>query len=158
LSLAVEGSFEQVIAIEKSPAAAALARDNVARIAPQTPVEIREGNLLEPLGDKRGQFSVIVSNPPYLSAADWAGLDRSVAEFEPREALVSGTDGLDDTRALLGGAAEYLRPGGMLVLEIDERRSAAVQSLANECGWHRVSIHNDLFGCPRYAVAVTKED
>jgi release factor glutamine methyltransferase len=155
LALAVEGYFDKVIAVEQSPAAAALARENVARIAPQTPVEIREGNLLGPLVPKGERYRVIVSNPPYLSAADHAELDRSVADFEPREALVSGADGLEATRRLFAGAAALLEPEGLLALEIDERRADAVRCLGREYGW-LVEIHADLFGCPRYALA--KED
>lgn len=153
LALAVEGSFEKVVAVEQSPGAAALARENVARINPPTPVEVREGNLLSPLGDKGERYRVIVSNPPYLSAAEHTDLDRSVAEFEPREALVCGIDGLEATRGILAGAAALLEPGGLLALEIDERRAAAVRAIAREHGWPRVEIHADLFGCPRYALA-----
>jgi release factor glutamine methyltransferase len=154
LSLAVEGRFEKVIGVEQAPAAAALARENVKRVAPRTPVEIREGDWLAPLVDpgSRERYRVIVSNPPYLSAADHADLDRSVADFEPREALVSGLDGLDATRALLAGAAAILEPGGLLAIEIDERRGHAVRALAREYGWSRIEIHADLFGCPRYAL------
>jgi release factor glutamine methyltransferase len=155
LALAVEGHFDKVIAVEQSAAAAALARENVARIAPRTPVEIREGNLLSPLVDKGERYRVIVSNPPYLSAADHAELDPSVADFEPREALVSGADGLEATRSLFAGAAALLEPEGLLALEIDERRADAVRCLGREYGW-LVEIHADLFGCPRYALA--KED
>jgi release factor glutamine methyltransferase len=157
LSLAVEGSFDRIIAVERSPDAAALARENVARVAPTTPVEIREGNLLEPLMVKPERFRLIVSNPPYLSAAEYAGLDPAVREFEPRAALVSGVDGLDATRALFAGAASLLEPGGTLAIELDERRADAVRDIAYTCGWKRVTIHTDLFGCPRYAVAL-KED
>lgn len=153
LSLAVEGRFEKVVAVERSPAAAALARENVKRVAPATPVEIREGNLLTPLVDTGERFRVIVSNPPYLSAAEHADLDRSVADFEPREALVSGLDGLEATRALLAGAAALLEPGGLLALEIDERRGDAIRALAHEYGWSRIEIHADVFGRPRYALA-----
>jgi len=47
-----------------------------------------------------------------------------------------------------------LEPGGLLALEIDERRPAAVQALARDAGWSHVTIHQDLFGRPRYALAV----
>jgi release factor glutamine methyltransferase len=144
-----------VIAVEQSPGAAALARENAERIAPKTPVEVREGNLLAPLLDQGERYRVIVSNPPYLSAADYADLDRSVAAYEPREALVSGVDGLEATRALFAGAGALLEPGGLLALEIDERRGRAVRALAREYGWS-VEIQDDLFGRPRYALA--KED
>src|SRR5437867_12777512 len=63
LALAVEGQFDKVVAVEQSPDAAALARENLQRIAPQTPVEIREGNLLEPLMNRGERVHAIVSNP-----------------------------------------------------------------------------------------------
>jgi release factor glutamine methyltransferase len=156
LSLAIEGRFERIVAVEQSAAAAALARENVQRVAPKTPVEIREGNLLAPLIDKAERFRAIVSNPPYLSAAEYADLDPSVSRHEPREALVSGADGLDATRALFAGAAALLEPGGLLALEIDERRAAAVCALGKSHGWN-VAIHADVFGRPRYALSI-KED
>ena len=151
LALAVEGPFERVIAVERDAAAAALARENVARVAPPIPVEVREGDWLEPLGD--GRYRVIVANPPYLTEAEWAALDPAVRDHEPWGALSSGSDGLDATRAILAGAAGRLTADGVLALEIDERRAEAVRDLAGAMGWRRVAIHDDLFGRPRYAVA-----
>ena len=156
LALAVEGSFDRVIAVESSPAAAALARENVARVAAATPVDVREGDLLAPLAGAR--YRVIVANPPYLTAAEYDALDAAVRETEPRAALVSGSDGLEATARLLAGAGALLEPGGALFLEIDERRADAVQVLAQRHGWRRVGIHHDLFGRPRYAVAFPPED
>ena len=156
LALAVEGSFDRVIAVESSPEAAALARENVARVAAATPVEVREGDLLAPLAGAR--YRVIVANPPYLTAAEYDALDAAVRETEPRAALVSGSDGLEATARLLAGAGALLEPGGALFLEIDERRADAVQVLAQRHGWRRVGIHHDLFGRPRYAVAFPPED
>src|SRR5919197_6713220 len=123
LALVVEGCFDRVIAVERSSAAAALARENVERVAPRTAVEIREGNLLAPLVDKGEKFRAIVSNPPYVTWAEYAELDTSVREFEPREALVGGTSGLDATRELFAGAARLLVRGGVLALAIDDRRA-----------------------------------
>ena len=152
LALAMEGQFDKVVAVERSAGAAALARENVKRLSPKTPVEIREGNLLAPLVDRGVRYRAIVSNPPYLTAREYDELDRSVAEFEPREALVSGSDGLDATRSLFAGAAALLEPGGLLAVEIDERRADAIRSLGRAYGWD-VAIHADVFGCPRYALA-----
>jgi len=153
LALATEGSFDRVIAVECSAAAAALARENVALVqpSPRTKVEIREGNLLRPLAGERCR--VIVSNPPYLTEAEYEALAPSVKQFEPREALVSGPDGLAASRALLEGAAAMLEPGGVLALEIDERRGDAIRALAHQFGWARIDVHDDLFGRPRYALA-----
>ena len=156
LALATEGEFERVIAVERSAAAAALARENVALVRPRVPVEILEGHLLAPLAG--GRCQAIVANPPYLTAAEYAALDPAVRDFEPREALVSGVDGLDATRALLAGAAACLVPQGLLAVEIDERRAEPVRALALGSGWDRVAVHEDLFGRPRFLLAFAKEE
>ncbi len=155
LSLAVEGRFERVIAVERSSDAAALALENVALVQPAVPVEVREGDLLAPLAGER--YRAIVSNPPYLTEAEYATLDPSVRLFEPREALVSGADGLAATRALLAGARALLEPGGLVALELDERRADAVRALALRHGWSRVAVYDDLFGRPRFLLAGLEE-
>jgi len=151
LSLAVEGDFERVIAVERSGDAAALACENVALVQPPVPVEVREGDLLAPLAGER--YRAIVSNPPYLTEAEYASLDPAVRLFEPREALVSGADGLTATRALLAGARALLEPGGFVALEVDERRAGAVRALALRHDWSRVAVYDDLFGRPRFLLA-----
>lgn len=156
LALAAEGRFERVIAVERSAAAAALARENVALVRPPVPVEVREGDLLAPLAGRR--YSAIVSNPPYLTEAEYAALDPAVRLFEPREALVSGADGLSATRGLLAGARALLEPGGFVALEIDERRAAQVRALALRYDWSRVAVYDDLFGRPRFLLAAIDEE
>jgi release factor glutamine methyltransferase len=107
--------------------------------------------MLAPLAGERCR--AVVANPPYLTDEEYAALDPSVRQFEPREALVSGADGLDATRTLLAGARAVLEPGGLLAFEIDERRADQVRALAAAFGWTRVTVHQDLFGRPRYALA-----
>ena len=155
LSLAVEGAFDRVIAVERSPDAAALARENVALVQPRTPVDVLEGDLLAPLAGRR--YRAIVANPPYLTEDEYAALAPSVKQFEPREALVSGPDGLAATRRLLASAAPLLEPGGVLALEMDERRGDAVRALAHDYAWARIDVHDDIFGRPRYALAFPRE-
>ena len=153
LSLAVEGEFDRVIAVERSAAAAALARENVERVRPPVPVEVREGDLLAPLGGG-ARLRAIVSNPPYLTDAEYASLEPGVRLFEPREALVGGGDGLAVTRALLAGARGLLQPGrGLIALEIDEWRAAETAALARAHGWSQVVVREDLFGRPRFLLA-----
>ena len=156
LSLAVEGAFERVIAVERSPETLLLARENVALVKPRVPVEVRHGDLLAPLAGERCR--VIVANPPYLTESEYQELDPAVREFEPRLALVSGAEGLEATRALLAGAQPLLEPRGLLALEIDERRADLVLRLARELGWPRAAVYDDLFGRPRYLLAGLEED
>lgn len=155
LAFAIEGPFERVIAVERSAAAAALARENVARVRPRVPVEVREGDWLGPLAGERCR--VLVSNPPYLTEAEYQRLDPAVRRFEPRAALVSGPDGLEATRALVAQAPSVLAPGGLLALEVDERRAASVRELARPPAWARVTVHEDVFGRPRYVLALREE-
>jgi release factor glutamine methyltransferase len=71
--------------------------------------------------------------------------------------LVSGADGLAATRALLAGGRALLEPGGLLALELDERRAAVTHALAEAYGWSRVSVHEDLFGRARFLMAFAEE-
>src|SRR5689334_155122 len=154
LSLATEGTFSKVIATDVSPGAIQVAAVNTARVAPRTPVEIREGPFLEPLG--KDVVDAIVSNPPYVSAAEFETLDASVRRFEPKLALVGGADGLEPTRVLLSQAARYLAPGGLLALELDSRRAQATLEIARGALWSNARLESDVFGQARYLIA-TKE-
>jgi release factor glutamine methyltransferase len=151
LSLAVEGRFSRVLAADWSADALAVARDNARRIAPATPVEFRQGDLLWPL--RREQVDVLVSNPPYVSTGEWEALEPGVRDREPREALVGGPDGLLHTDALLRAASAVLLPGGLLAIEVDCGRAAATHALARALGWRDARLEDDLFGRPRYLLA-----
>jgi release factor glutamine methyltransferase len=154
LSLATEGAFAKVIGIDASPAALQVAAVNLARVAPKTPVELRQGSWLEPLGKER--MGAIVSNPPYVTAQEFEGLDHSVRNFEPRMALVGGADGMEPTRVLLAQAGGALEAGGLLALELDSRRASAAQEIAVSAGWANARVEPDVFGQARYLFA-TKE-
>lgn len=79
-------------------------------------------------------LDVIVANPPYIRDGDMAGLPPEVREFEPRNALAGGPDGLDAARKLLRAAAERLAPGGHLVMELGAGQASAVRALAGRYG------------------------
>jgi release factor glutamine methyltransferase len=117
LSLATEGGFTRVVATDASTAALEAARQNAARVAPPTPVEFRQGDLLDAVVGET--FDAIVSNPPYVTAEEFDALDGGVRLYEPREALVSGEGGLEHSRRILEGATGHLASGGLLALEVD---------------------------------------
>jgi len=154
LCLAMEGNFERIVATDISSDAIAVARDNGRSLAAKTPVEFVRGFLLDPIGV--GTADVIVSNPPYVTIAEYAALDSTVTAFEPREALVSGADGLGHTTELLESARSCLRPGGLLAIEVDSTRAGAVLDAAGRFGWRDAVVEADLFGRPRFFLA-TKE-
>ena len=149
LSLAAEGDFEQVTAVDSSAEAVQLAGEN--RDALDLQVRLVRADLCAALGP--GSMDAVISNPPYLTEREYAELDASVKAWEPAAALVSGPDGLHATMRLLREAREVLRPGGWLAVEVDCTRAAAAAALAGSLGWMDVAIHADLFGRERYLLA-----
>jgi release factor glutamine methyltransferase len=149
LSLATEGGYDEVVGIDLSRDALRLAAENRAGVAGR--VALVRGDLCDAL--RPGSLDALVSNPPYLTAEEYASLDRSVRDWEPELALASGPDGLDAVGRLLPGALEVVRPGGWLALEIDCARAALCARRAGESGWTDVAIHADLFGRERYLLA-----
>lgn len=149
LALAQEGGFASVTGVDVSPGALALARENAAR----TGLAVRwvESDLDAGLGEER--FDLVVSNPPYLTEAEYEGLEPSVRAWEPALALAAGPDGLAVTRRVVAAARRRLRPGGALVVELDCTRSEASAVLAREAGFLDVRVSDDLFGRARYLVA-----
>ena len=155
LSLATEGCFSRIVAVDRSRDALALARLNRDLVAEGGAVELVLADLCAPLG--YGLFDALISNPPYLTAAEHASLDRSVRDWEPALALESGEDGLEATTRLLDQGRAVLKPGGWLALEVDCSRAGPAAHRASGFGWEDVSIHTDLFGRERYLLARRSE-
>ena len=109
------------------------------------PVRWLEGNWLSSMPANQ-RFDLIVSNPPYIAATD---PHMPALRHEPRQALVSGLDGLDDIRTLVDQAPGHLKPGGWLLLEHGHDQSAAVQALLRQAGFDQVQSRPDLAGIPR---------
>ena len=149
LSLALEGAYEQVTAIDSSAEALALARENRKLAAAR--VSLVQADLCAPLGP--GTLDALISNPPYLTVAEYSSLESSVRDWEPALALVSGEDGMAATTRLLDEGRDVVRPGGWLALEVDCTRAAAAAAQASAFGWSEVTIHIDLFGRERYLLA-----
>ncbi len=153
LALADEGHYDAVLAVDRSAEALALAAENRARTG--FAVGLIRGDLATAIAP--ASCDAVVSNPPYLTAAEHAALEAGVREFEPADALASGEDGLEATRRLVADAARVLRPGGWVALEVDRSRAAAVAWLATVAGLDSVEIRDDLFGRARYLLARRSE-
>ncbi|HEX5632482.1 MAG TPA: HemK family protein methyltransferase, partial [Gemmatimonadales bacterium] len=153
LSLRQEGGFHEVIGVDVSAEALALAALNAAL----TGLAVRwvEGDLCGPLADH--SVDLLVSNPPYLTRAEYEALDGAVRAWEPALALASGEDGLDATRRLLDDGRRVVRAGGWLALELDCTRAGAAAGLARAAGWQDVRVELDLFGRERYLLARRSE-
>lgn len=133
-----------VTAVDASAAALEVARDNAARLGLE--VGLLEGSWFAPVAGRR--FQLIVSNPPYIPADD-VHLGQGDVRFEPRSALVSGADGLDDIRHLVAAAPLHLFPAGWLVLEHGHDQAPQVRAIMQAAGFRLVDSRRDLNGHER---------
>jgi release factor glutamine methyltransferase len=129
----------RVIATDLSTPSLDVARRNAARHAVCERITWLEGDLLEPLAGQEleGRIDVIVSNPPYISEADWATLQPEVRLFEPRGALVAGPQGTELHERLLQEAGPYLSPGGALLMEIGAGQARAMRRIVDQIPGYR---------------------
>lgn len=132
-----------VWAVDRSAEALAVARHNGEAL--RLPVRWLQGNWLSFLPSDLA-FDLIVSNPPYIAEND---PHMPALRHEPRLALVSGADGLDDIRTLAGQAPAHLRPGGWLLIEHGHDQSTPVQALLRQLGFDEVQSRPDLAGILR---------
>ena len=145
LSIAHARPYADVTAVDASTDALEVALFNTQRLELKN-VLLLQGHWFDPLHDER--FDVIVSNPPYIAAGDIHLLQGDV-RFEPREALVSGADGLDDVRHIIAGAKDHLNLNGRLLLEHGYDQAAQVRSLLRQSGFASVFSAHDLAGIER---------
>ena len=148
LAIADEHPGARVVGTDLAPEAVRLARDNATRLGAD--VLVLEGDLLEPVDPSlRGRVDLVVSNPPYVEAAELADLPAEV-RADPVLALVGG---VPVYRRLFAEARPWLRAGGAVVVEIGETQAAAVSHAAVEAGLGSVRVHPDLTGRDRVLVA-----
>jgi release factor glutamine methyltransferase len=158
LAVAAEFSPARVVASDLSPAALAYARRNrerVERSFPGTAARVLPvaGDGLAPFRPGPS-FDAVVSNPPYVSAADFPALQREVREHEPEMALVAERGGLAALEAIVERAPEILRPGGLLALEVGEGQSDNVAArIAARGAYVPARVVLDLAGRPRVVMA-----
>lgn len=154
IALARELPEAEVIAIDISPAALAVARENALRLDVEGRVELVLGDLLDPLLERRALVDAVVSNPPYVLDAEIEALAPEVSEHEPRAALAGGgEDGLSVVSRLLRQVGDALNEGGLLFMEIGQGQDRRVTTLARDSGLELVRIAPDLAGIPRVVVA-----
>ncbi len=159
LSLALEGPPGlEVWATDVSTAALELARSNlgsfVAAHRSAGTVQMVEGPWFEALPPRlAGQVDLVVSNPPYVSVAEWSVLDPVVRDHEPRSALVPGPSGREALESLVDDAGGWLAAGGSLVLELAPHQAPALAERAGRAGYVDVEVRADLSGRDRILVA-----
>lgn len=178
IALAKELPGAQIVATDISAAALTVARRNAARHAVADRVHFLESNLFEAMakGAKHAapqqhrletnaesqppvknnelhHFDLIVSNPPYIGHSEQESLMREVREHEPEVALYGGEEGYELYADLISQAAQHLKPGGLLVLELGHNSVPAVQPLLDARNWASVGVTRDLAGIDRVIAA-----
>jgi release factor glutamine methyltransferase len=162
LALADELPGAAIVATDTSPGALEVARENAKRLGFADRVHFEAGTV--PEGEP---FDLVLANLPYVAERDWAGLEPEVTQWEPREALLAGEDGLDAYRELLApmpeGPAECLRPtfsdapgalegAAAVAVEIGVGQAIEVAELMRDAGFGEVGVREDLAGIERVVV------
>lgn len=135
-------------ALDRVEEAVALAERNRQRLGLGN-VQVRTSHWYSALAGER--FDLILSNPPYIRAADPHLVEGDV-RFEPSSALVAGEDGLDDLRLIVAQAPQHLLPGGWLLLEHGYDQAAQVRELLVAAGFAEVASRIDLGGHERISL------
>lgn len=148
ISLLAERREASGVGVDLSPAALEVARRNAARVG--VDAQFIQSDWFQGV---TGEFDLIVSNPPYIAAAEMAALSPEVRDWEPRLALTDEGDGLAAYRAIAAGAGAHLAPGGRILFEIGPTQAADVQTILAKTGFSRLSLHQDLDGRDRVIMA-----
>jgi release factor glutamine methyltransferase len=153
LSLVHEGPFSRVVATDTSRIALEVATRNSLISGLSDRVDFRFGEYYHPLTAGE-MFEVIVSNPPYIADGEAQHLDPEIREWEPGAALYAGPDGLAALRRIATGAGPYLKPGGLLALEVGLGQAAYIMEILENTGeFVTVRVRRDLTGRERIVLA-----
>jgi len=158
IALAKELPDATVYATDISAAALNVARRNASRLGISERIQCLESDLLEgfsPLATRHSplSFDLIVCNPPYVGRRTAETLAPEVREHEPEIALYGGEEGYEFYAELIAQSHQYLKPGGLLVLELGYNSLPAVQPLLDPSHWTNIGVTNDLAGIPRVLAA-----
>lgn len=165
LAVAEELPQSEVVATDTSPGALEVARANAERLGLAERVRFFEGTLPPSeallstggLQTRLASFDLVLANLPYVAERDWPNLQPEVTQWEPREALLAGPDGLDAYRAFIPGCGRALtrypkQSSTTLAVEVGEGQAPAVAELFGEAGFDRVETRRDLAGIERVVV------
>jgi release factor glutamine methyltransferase len=158
LSIAAEHLGALVYATDVSVDALEVASANLAELpgAAQERVTLKQGDWFDALpAEMRGQFDLLISNPPYIGTEEVGTVEDQVADWEPHGALFAGADGLDDIKRILDEAASWLKSRGSVIIELAPQQAEAVAAMARNAGFSHVAIGRDLADRQRFLVAAT---
>jgi release factor glutamine methyltransferase len=149
LAVARAAPAAQVDLVDLGEKAVEISRRNASAVGVEDRVAVLQGSWVGPVVG-RGAYDLVLSNPPYVTTAEWEELDRGVKDFEPRLALDGGPDGLSSYREILAVLPQVVAPGAAVLLEGDPRRLSQVAELAR-AAWPtaQTAIRRDLSGKDR---------
>ncbi len=148
LTIAAELPLAKGLGLDISPAALALAAENASLLRLTNQTEFKLNDLLDGIPDK--SLDAVVSNPPYLTVAEWENLPKHIRDYEPVSALAAGESGMQTVSRLLPQAAKALKPKGSLFLEFAPARLSLLREQLESTGFTDIKTHNDYFGRPHF--------
>ncbi|MDB6065851.1 MAG: hemK [Pedosphaera sp.] len=152
IAVAIKSPVAKLVAVDISPKALAIARQNAAVHRVDSRIEFFEGNGFSAL-PSGSRFELILSNPPYIPSAEIATLEPEVRDHDPRTALDGGEDGLDFYRRLAREAGAFLKPGGRIMLEFGDGQADALRNLFEREKWIVEAVKPDYSGRSRMLIA-----
>lgn len=154
ITLAIETQAPTLVLLDISPAALSVATENARALLDQTVTTVTalEADFTQGGLRLKEPVDLFISNPPYVLSDEYADLDRTVREFEPRLALVA--DDFESLhKQLIACVMENLKSGGLFALETHPAKTTEVAAWAREAGFARVEIRNDLAARPHFLFA-----
>jgi len=139
----------RIVMIDSSEKALAVCRQNMIKNNLSRHITAMDVDILIKPPAILGEYDVIVSNPPYIPTADLDTLDKSVKDYEPREALDGGEDGLDYYHAIATNWSKLLKKGGHMAFECGIGQAAAVRYILKQNGFGDIKTYKDTLGIER---------
>ena len=151
IALAANAPHARIVAADISDDALEIAARNAARLGFAPRLEFVRTDCFAPLdgAGALGRFDLIVANPPYIAAAEIAGLAPEVRDFEPRIALAGGADGRDFYRRIASGCDTHMTPAAAVIVEVGAGQAAPVAEIFRATGRAEITIARDLAGLER---------
>lgn len=151
IAIAANAVEAEIIAAENSTKALQVVRKNIGAYELEGRVTLLESDLFDNMAQSdKGVFDLIVSNPPYVSTQEYEKLESVVRDYEPKEALLAGNDGLDYYRRIVAEAEPYLTDDGLLMVEVAYNQADDVTKLFEESGYlDEVAVVKDHLGHKR---------
>ncbi len=146
----------RIFALDCSHDALSVAKGNAERHGVSDKIVWLEGDLLSPLMEYSvaGAVDAIISNPPYIAESEWAGLQPEVRDYEPRQALLAGPQGIEFHERLIHDSKQFLVPGGLLVMELGQGQAPLVRRVAEALGGYTgLQTVKDEAGIERVLIA-----